>query len=530
MKVNRDKLIIISLLISKIILHIYWDYFFTYDHNRNLLVIKDLVNYGTYTYFGYNFVINPPLFFIIYSLFGLFIGVSHFSMQFIGLLIYFLASIIIYKIVELISKSRDAPIIAFIITFLNPTSLLIEEIDFFAINLLMSSLLLLTYLLFIKNQSIKNALILGLIAGLSMLTKDSFIIFLLLLVIHYLFFSRFNKNSLISILTALITYLPWVSYLLLNNLPMPWQSHAGELSGNLSWGGELTTPFYHAFYLLLINWPVLFLLSIIYCFIGKNKLLKTIIIIGPIIVRLILHYFVIDHIYFLFIALPIASSLLIVNKRLKNYSSLIITAITISFIINNYNTLFINGSFTRDSCDFIDFLHSLKPSDSVIVDELNPIDYTHFALMSNARFEHVNSNNYDFFVMSIIRQGANLFITNHSVNLPLLYHFNCVVRGVNNDYFVYSIPHNSSMTIKVVSDGKPLSNAVLLFVINNSSIIGLTSNDGSYDYFIPVRPSLIKAYRVGFNSTTIINPKNDLIVINLKRLPLFTTGYNFTRY
>lgn len=551
MKFKRNHLIIILIaLVAKIIFHFFWDFYYTYDHNRNLLVMEDLVNYGTLAYYGRNFVTSPPLYFLTYSFAGLLIGVSHFSIQFLELITYFAASLLVGRILFKISGSRKTALIGFLITFLNPTALLVEDLDFIAINLLTASILVLGYFKFIKSQGLRSSLILGLALGLSLLVKDSFFLLACLIIIHYLLFIRKKLAYLLVVLViALIIYSPWLIYLQVNDLPFPWESHEGELTGNLEWADYQVKPLTEGYAILFNNWPLMFILSILYCF-NKSKakevnFFKFLLVAGPLFTRLILSYFVLDHVYFLFISLPVLSTLIISAESFKldlyrldlkiNARNLLVLLLAASLLVNNYLIIVNEGSFLHDNCSLFAYLKGLTKSDVVLEANVEVLGYTDFELMSDAKFEHTMTADLNFLTTMILANDANLLVSGTRLNYPFLKltkSFNCNIRGVNANYYVYDISKgeaNYSLSFKVVGDNKPLANAFIRLLFGNKSYYFLTKNDGTCSISVIERPLMARIYRVGYEPKMIIEPKGDLTV-NLNKLPFYLTGYNHTRY
>ncbi len=514
--------IIFSVFLLKFIFHLFWDYAYTYDHNRNLLVIRDIVQYGTYTYYGFNYVVNPPLYYLLLSIPGAVFGVSHFSIQFFVLINYFLASFLIYKIVFKLTKSEKLALFSFLIAFLNPTSLLIEDIDYFDIVFLMGALLVYTYFDFLDNPNTKNAVIFGIVIGLSMLTKDSFLIFNLLIALHYFIFVKNKdwKNILISLSISFIVYSPWFLYLFINNLPFPWQSHAGDITGNLEWGGYQPMPYYHGYIILLKNCPVIVLVSFYYAIRKRERdpkitFLKMGILFGPLLVRIILSYFVIDPIYFLFVVLFIYFSV-------RKYPKYIYGLVFVSFLILNLRLIYLHTLPSDfNTCSVVNFAKSLNKSEVVLVmnikNETIP-DYTDFELMSPAKFEYTTESN---LYNDIIINDADYIISGTPLDNS------SVFKCVGSKYYVIKIMKPSFPKLYVRSKyGKPLANSVLLIKKGNSITYGITDNFG--EYMLPIDdPDKIVVSRIGYYKKEV--SLNDVIVV-LNKLPIFITGDNYDRY
>ncbi len=515
--------IIILIFLLKFIFHLFWDYAYTYDHNRNLLVIRDIVQYSTYTYYGFNYVVNPPLYYFLLAIPGLIFGVSHFSIQFFVLINYFLGSLLIYKIVLKLTKSEKLALLSFLFAFLNPTSFLIEDIDYFDIVFLMAALLVYTYFNFLDNPNLKNSFFFGAFIGLSMLTKDSFLIFNILIALHYLIFVKNKnwKNTLISFCISLAVYLPWILYLLINNLPFPWQAHAGDITGNLEWGGYQPRPYYYGYFILLKNCPIITLISFYYAIRKRERdpkitFLKMSILFGPLLVRMILSYFVIDPIYFLF-------TILFIYFSIRKYPKYIYFLVLASFLILNLRIIYL---YTLPSgfntCSIVKFAKSLNKSEVALVMNINNEtipDYTDFELMSPAKFEYTSESG---LYSNILTRDADYIISGSPLSNSSV--FECL----GSKYYVVRVEKPSLPKIYIRDFyGKPLANSIILIKKDGGVMYGIADNYG--EYMLPMsNPDSVVVSRIGYSKKE-INPSKNIIVV-LERLPLFITGENYDRY
>jgi len=371
-----------------------------YDHDRDLIIEQELVERGTFSYFGQAYVINPPINYITHAVPIWLTGdLSYLAQQIIEIIMFAAAIILIYFIALELTKDQKQAFIAFVLAAVSWTFILATAIRSYSIMLLMGTLLFYTYLRYLSKPGYKSAAIFGIVIGLAMLTKSSFFFLLVIMGVHLIWTLltkqdyKYEHLGAIAILT-LVLYAPYLYYIFINGLPWPWQANLASLSGAWAAGAE-RIPIWHIYIEMLKTWPVLFAAGLVAIglqirsekksvLMSTNFLLILTVLVTPLLVPLLLRLTALNHWFFLFIPLPILAAQLV--TKLEKHSKLLLVLLLVAIAVTgayqiskNVSSEAVNGNEELNN-----FISELSASDSL----LSEWRYAYFNVFSDAYAEY----------------------------------------------------------------------------------------------------------------------------------------------
>jgi len=557
-----------------------------YDHDRNIIVARELAETGILSYLGRAYAINPPLYYAIHAAMISIFGFSYFIVKFTELSLFFLGSVLVYFITRRVFGSRKAGLLAFILSgALTWTSLYASAVRSYSSVFLFGALLIYAYLRFLEKQSWIRAIISGAVFGLCMLTKESFIFLGLALALHFLIFSalindKHVKNygmsrplilGIIAIVVSLAVYLPWIYYLSANHLTMPWDIHV--FNPQVSWASQKTGwnpgSVLSVFAIFFQNWPVMLSCAFIMLALKAKSSIKKSLVEEPALWAVLFALFIplltittilipsnLHQYFFIFAPLPIISAGLVFGKkniigsgylRLLILTALILSAIIMS-IINIPQLTMPVGDFTNE--DSRKFMNALTPADTVAGEW-----YSTMNVFTKAYAEYFPSatpqpgfflvNGVDYYMRSgpftndETPDYLEYFTTFHAP--PMWGEKSVFVYRVNKTALAGGLGLECAGMIKVErADGSPARQAQVTVSSKDSgwSIPYISGNDGSVDVFIPQGSSGsigVQVKAIGFkeySGTLKVPPSlcDETQSILLSPTSKFFHGFNESRY
>ena len=183
---NTVRMIFFVVLIAAVSFNYFSDpYQLTYDTARNMKIISEFSEYGTLSYYDNAYVMNPPLYYMIYGTLSKIFGVSLLNNEIFDTLSYFIGGVAVYLISKEIGLSNRIGLFAFLIIMTDSYFLGTSRVDFIGITVLFSALLILFYIKLLNNLNYRNAILLGVVFGLSMLVKSVFLFLIIVFCLHY---------------------------------------------------------------------------------------------------------------------------------------------------------------------------------------------------------------------------------------------------------------------------------------------------------------------------------------------------------
>ena len=242
-----------------------------YDMGRNEKIITELAYYGTFTYFDVAFIASPPLYHITHSVPVALFGGGQTVFIFTEALLYFIGALLVVFIVREFLPGKKGflvGLLAFGLLLVDKNMFSVQGVDFWGIMLLVSSLLLLTYIRMFKRAGGWRLLAFGIVVGVAMLVKSSFIFLIIPLLLHWVVVSLVRMDwkkvvlILIPLVIGIIVYSPWMLYLTSNGFPIITNP---EAQGELPWDPNFTGYSFQDIYLNILTyyWVILYPFSIL---------------------------------------------------------------------------------------------------------------------------------------------------------------------------------------------------------------------------------------------------------------------------
>ena len=158
-----------------------------YDHDRDLIIGKEIYERGTISYFGSAYIINPPLNYLMHAslnfLSGEFIYLHH---QIFEIVMFFLALVLIYFIMLELTANKKVALYTFLISSLAWSFTFATAIRSYSLTLLFGNLIIFAYIKYLKKPDWKWAVITGIVLGLGMLAKTSLAWLAMIITLHFI--------------------------------------------------------------------------------------------------------------------------------------------------------------------------------------------------------------------------------------------------------------------------------------------------------------------------------------------------------
>lgn len=528
-----------------------------YDHNRDLVITRELAEQGTFSYFGQVYVINPPLNYILHALPIWITGHFSYVLQKVLEIILFWVGICLtyFVALEFFSDKKKA-LSAFILAAVTWSFILASAIRFYSVVLLFGNVLLLSYLLYIKHPSTRRLLFFGVAIGLAMLIKSSFVFFILILLAHFFAMHIIQKDirrllmhSISLAIAPVLIYLPYLIYICANKLPMPWQAYSLSTGQQAAWlAGYVHPPVWSGYVQLFKFWPVLTSIAVVatilfFCKERGRLNKKLFLVISLFLLTPLMTWFIraadMHHWFYVFTALPLLAVYAIYKlAETTKVSSRILFCVLLLAILSMWAIKLPHWGHNIQeywASEVFTFMSGLKANESILsewnynlFDALSPAYVGYSAQFNPAQAAIYGANYY----VAIAKQDLeflqfNKLITTpppkqelhiYEINLPKVYtYLNLTSRG----------------KLKLInSKNKPVKSAQCY--INSISakwaIQQISDNAGEMEYIVPLEwsgPANISCMAIGYK------PYDAAIVatnINLGKLSAFFHKYTVSRY
>jgi len=555
-----------------------------YDTARNEKITTELAYYGTFTYFDVPFLVSPPLYFIIHSFpVGIF-GDGLAVFRFTEATMYFLGALLAFFIVMNLGLPRKTAtrmglFVFFLLLIDSQTFGAVRSIDFGGAVLLFSALVLLFYLKMYKKPSVFNVLGFGIVVGLSMLVKSSFVFFIAPLALHYLIFSLAKKDLkkiaflLVSLFIGVAVYSPWMYYLSSNGFDIVTNP---EAKGELPWDPDFKGYSFQDVYMdvWVIHWPILYPFSILmglylifehcrsarfesgvkwmkkikyYYYRHGNFLgaafagLLMVIVLLPFFNRLLIIIPVAEQFFSISLAFYIVLGIVFFKTRRREVQYLIAVVLIVNFAwyAASVNPVLASQEY-QNTCElYTEFFSGLDSSKALLIDEkLSVLTYPVHNVLYQPFFEWFSyDEGYD--VLRIVTMNVDYVVLIDSERIPGYLNsgfferlgeydcvgprgelsFDAVVFGLKDrDSFAKETGLGEKVEFSIMSGNKPVQ-ATILVSGEGFNMEYKSKRDGSLTVYFPGEGSYsMNVLRTGFKpkSLNIAVPASGKTLINLK--------------
>ncbi|MBR9681382.1 MAG: hypothetical protein GOV00_01130 [Candidatus Altiarchaeota archaeon] len=276
-----------------------------YDHARNLEVAREMANTGLMSYYGENFVSNPPLLYMVHALIIKLFGFHYILHRMVDLLFWIAAMFVLEALGKEVNVQHLGLLIGLSWTFVYATA-----IRSYSDTLLLSAIMLLLYFRFKKEPSLRGAMWFGISYGVAGWAKYPPFLLSAFFLLDWLVHKKPLKYIIIALVVGSSFALPLIAYAQFNGLPMPWTA---SVDTNVVWRTGDPQTLYEPYLLLLKMWPALFTLA----FSSLRLDLFSAILVGvPLIGRVVSKVFEVRHYFFIIIAMGVLASRFIEKKTM----------------------------------------------------------------------------------------------------------------------------------------------------------------------------------------------------------------------